>query len=811
MASCGDLQKEKVRMSAEKGTTRTGDSPGSRGKRLWERALKDRNKAKLSLARALLVLESYCETEGLPAPIRRARALEKIVGGIPLFIDSDELLVGAFSAKPMYFEWYPEYAVDQEMLSQNIEGVLAENYSREEIARILDYFKESCLQASFFSLLEDNQKQKIRETCEDGAWVYRGRTTLDIDRGYHSVDYQKAIQKGFLGVLAEVEDELRGTRVCDDDSYRKCNYLKGLAIALKAGIAYAGRYAALARELSGRSSGGRKAELETIAEVCDRVPAHPARSFQEAVQTSLFLHVLIHLESRAQESPGRMDQYLFPYYQRDIREGRLTPEAALEILECLRVKLSTLRLLSSIKYNEIVSGEAQYHNVTLGGQTPEGQDATNALSYLFLKAAEKTRTPHPTLSIRCHEKMPKDLAIKGLELVRGGLGFPAFFNDRSNIQWLRSIGVPLEEARSHCIGGCVHGIVPGRTSPFDVLFISIAKCLELALHDGFDPRTAKQIGPRTGEFGRMRSYDDMVRAFKAQVEAFSREGGAIIAEQKIVRSQVIPAMLASAFIEDCIKKGKSCLADGARYNIIIQAPVGMIDAADSLAAIKKCVFEDGIIGQQELLDALASNFKDKEPLRRQLTKAPKYGNDDDFADSIAVELYGWWWKMVSEIDGPYGVKQLPAPYSVSVHGAAGKRVGALPSGRPAGRPLADGSVSPCQGADAKGPTAVINSAGKIDQIPLFGTLLNMKFHPSAMKTDEDLTKIAALIKTYFDYGGKHAQFNVVDSKTLIEAQKEPERHRNLMVRVAGYSAYFTELSPNVQDEIIQRTEFASGG
>lgn len=798
-------------MSVEKAISPTGNSPVSRGQRLWERALEHRKNARLSLARALLVLDSYRETEGLPSPIRRARALEKIVNGIPIFIDTDELLVGAFSAKPMYFEWYPEYAVDQEMLSQELDGLLAEDHSRDDIARIVHYFKESCLQSSFFSLLDDAQKQRIKEACEDGAWVYRAKTTLDIDRGYHSVDYDKAIQKGFSGVLAEIEKELGETTIHDDDSYRKVIYLKGLAIALRAGIGYAGRYAALAREMAGGSSGGRKSELEAIAEVCDRVPAHPARTFHEAVQTSLFLHTLIHLESRAQESPGRMDQYLFPFYEKEVREGTLTPEAALELLECLRVKMSMLRLLSSVKYNEIVSGEAQYHNVTLGGQTADGRDATNALSTLFLQAAQRTRTPHPTLSIRCHDKMPKAFAIRALELVRGGLGFPAFFNDKSNIQWLLSIGVPLEEARTHCISGCLHGTVPGRTSPFDVLFISIAKCLELALHDGFDPRTGMQIGPKTGEFSRMESFDDLLRAFKAQVEAFSREGGAIISRQKIARSLVMPAMLASAFIDDCIKTGKGCLADGARYNIVIQAPVGMIDAADSLAAIKRCVFEEGSVGRQELLDALAANFKGKESVRKRLIKAPKYGNDDDFADRIAVEIYGWWWKMVSQIDGPYGVKQLPAPYSVSVHGAAGKRVGALPSGRFAGQTLADGSVSPCQGADLNGPTAVINSAGKIDQVPLFGTLLNMKFHPSAMKTGEDLKKIYTLIETYFDYGGKHAQFNVVDSKTLKEAQSHPERHRNLMVRVAGYSAYFTELSSNVQDEIIQRTEFTSGG
>lgn len=374
-------------MSAAKVMPLAGNVPGSRGERLWERALENRKHAKLSLARALLVMESYRETEGLPSPIRRARALEKIVSGIPIFIDSDELLVGAFSAKPMYFEWYPEYAVDQEMLSQDIDRLLAENHSRDDIAKIVHYFKDSCLQSSFFSLLDDAQKQKIRETCEDGAWVYRAKTTLDIDRGYHSVDYDKAIQKGFLGVLAEVENELRESKIDDDDSCRKVNYLKGLAIVLKAGIHYAGRYASLAREMAGESSGDRKSELEAIADVCDRVPAHPVRTFHEAVQTSLFLHLLIHLESRAQESPGRMDQFLFPYYQKDIQSGKLTPEAALEILECFRVKMSTLRLLSNIKYNEIVSGEAQYHNVTLGGQTSDGRDATNALSYLFLKAA----------------------------------------------------------------------------------------------------------------------------------------------------------------------------------------------------------------------------------------------------------------------------------------------------------------------------------------------------------------------------------------------------------------------------------------
>jgi formate C-acetyltransferase len=305
----------------------------------------------------------------------------------------------------------------------------------------------------------------------------------------------------------------------------------------------------------------------------------------------------------------------------------------------------------------------------------------------------------------------------------------------------------------------------------------------------------------------MKTFDELFHNFKKQVRYFSEEAAEIIGEQRIARSEIVPTMLCSAFIDDCVTKGRSCSANGSRYNIVIQIPVGIIDAVDSLAAIKKRVFEDRSIGKEELLNALASNFGKGERIRKLLLSAPKYGNDDDFADSIAEDLYSWWWKMVSSIDAPYGVKNLPAPYSVSAHGAAGKRTGALPSGRLAEASLADGSVSPCPGADIHGPTAVVNSAGKIDQVPLFGTLLNMKFHPSALKGEEDLGKLLALVKTYFGYGGKHIQFNVVDTKTLRAAQDHPELYRNLIVRVAGYSALFTELSPKIQEEIITRTEF----
>jgi formate C-acetyltransferase len=686
--------------------------------------------------------------------------------------------------------------------------LLADSYTKEDVKEVVEYFKDRCLQGAFLSRLGEARLRRMSEVADEGAWVYRSKSTLDIDRGYHSVNHEKIIRIGLLGVLSEVEEAISKIPIKDDESYRRVNFLKGFEIVLHAGIEYATRYAELARSMVSSSSGSRKAELQRIAEICEWVPANPARTFHEAVQASWFLHVLMHLESRAQESPGRMDQYLFPYFQHDIEKGTLTLEGAIEILECLRVKMSTLRLFSSVKYAEIISGEAQYHNVTLAGQNADGEDATNELSYLFLEAASRTKTPHPTLSIRCHRKLSRKFAIRALELVKEGLGFPAFFNDDSSIPWLLSMGIPMDVARNHCISGCVHHTISGQTSPFDALFISIPKCLELALHNGVEPGTGKQLGPKTGSFTEMAAFEDLVEALKQQVEFFSREGSQVIGEQRIVRSDMVPAMLSSCFIDDCIPRGRSCSGNGARYNIMIHVAVGMVDASDSLAAMKKCTFENGKIPREELLEALESNFEKHADVRKMLLSAPKYGNDDDYVDEIAVHLYGWWRRMVNQISGPYGIMNLPAPYSISVHGAAGKRTGALPSGRLDGQPFADGSVSPFPGMDLKGPTAIINSAGKIDQTPLFGTLLNIKFHPSALKDREDLGKLYSLIRTYFDYGGKHMQFNVVDSETLREAQEHPENYRSLIIRVAGYSALFTELSRKIQDEIIMRTEFS---
>ena len=424
----------------------------------------------------------------------------------------------------------------------------------------------------------------------------------------------------------------------------------------------------------------------------------------------------------------------------------------------------------------------------------------------------RTRTPHPTLSVRWHERLSPDFALKAAELCRMGMGYPAWFGDKASIAYLLEKGATLKEARDYAIGGCVLHVVPHKTAATWPTVVSIAKIMELTIHNGVDPRTGKQVGPQTGTLRAFITYELLYDAFMAQIRHFLAHSTAYLNKVRLFRATTIPDLFVSALFDDCIKRGQSIVAGGARYqqSSMYLIPVGVVDAADSLAAIKKCVFEDRSVSRKELLDALKANFEGKEATRQLLLAAPKYGNDDDYADYVVADLYSWLCATLDEIEGPYGSRYVNAPHSLSFHGAAGRKVGALPSGRPAGVSLADGAVSPSQGADRKGPTAVVNSAGKVDHVPMLGTLFNMKFHPSSLAEDEDLHKLLTLIRTYFDnYSGKHMQFNVVDRKILLEAQAHPERHRNLVVRVAGYSALWVELDRKIQDEIIARTEQGS--
>ena len=528
------------------------------------------------------------------------------------------------------------------------------------------------------------------------------------------------------------------------------------------------------------------------------------------MQTMWFNHLLIYLDSAPPGlSFGRVDQFLYPYYINDIKSGQITKEDAIEVLECLRIKLSSLLRFNAASVREGTSGETQFHNCTIGGQTSDGNDATNELSYLWLEAASRTRTPHPTLSVRYHKKLSPNFAIKAAELCSHGMGYPAWFGDKAAIKFLLNKGITLEEAYDYAMAGCVIHTIPHKTASTWPTVINMPKILEITLHNGTDPALKKNIGIQDEALGLYDSYEAFLENYKKQVKYFVTYSTSYLNKCRLFRAVNLPDVFSSCFFDDCIPRGQSIIGGGARYQqtSMYMLPVGVVDVANSLAAIRKCVFDEKSIKMDELLKALQTNFEGNKNIRELLLSAPKYGNDDNYVDNVVRDLYDWICDMLDEIDAPYGAKYVNAPHSLSFHGAMGARVGALPSGRLAGVSLADGAVSPSQGSDLKGPTAVINSAGKINHIPIFGTLFNIKFHPSALKNKEDLRKFIALIRTYLvDYEGKHIQFNVIDKKTLLDAREHPENYRNLIVRVAGYSAFWVELNTKIQNELIERTE-----
>jgi formate C-acetyltransferase len=789
------------------------DEKLTRGQRLWSKLVVVRRTAPISMERAKLLTESWKETEGLPAPIRRARAFENIVTKIPIYIDEEQLLCGDYGSWPMAAEWRPEVTV--EWVLERFESekgnlrIPAETIS--VMREIAGYWQDKTSESIYFRYIGREEEERLRVLDYKGAFI---RLSIEAlwGQGWCVLDFPKAIRKGLAGILSEVEEEMRATPLVDGASRDKRYFLEALAIVVKAGIQYARRYAALAREMAKTAGPERKAELEKMADICEWVPANPARTFWEALQTLWFCHLFVYMDCKESGiSPGRVDQYLYPYYQKDIEEGRITREEAIELLELLRCKYSSYRTLEEATLSYRGAGEANWFNCILGGQTPDGRDATNEMSYLWIEAANRVRSPHPTVSVRVHENMNEAFAMKAAELCALGLGYPAWFGDRSIIPFLINQGVKPEEARDYAIAGCTITCVPGKMAPASTFFGNIPKVFELALYDGFDPNTGKQLGPHTGKFEDFKTYEELYEAYRKQIRHFLREATSDQIRAALFQPTVIPQLVPSLLNDDCIKRGLPHNGGGSRYQqgMWYLLPSGPIDVADSLAAIRKCVFEDGTITKKQLVDALAANFEGEEyqKVRKTLLAAPKYGNDDDRVDLIARDVYKMLDEELAQIDGCFGVKYVDAPHSVSSHGAMGRKVGALPSGRLAGVSLADGNMSPSQGMDRKGPTAVIKSAGKIDQLPMQGSLLNQKVHPSALKTKDDLKKFLALIKTYLtDYGGKHIQFNVVDRKTLLDAQAHPERYLGLVVRVAGYSALWVELDRVVQDEIIARTE-----
>lgn len=774
----------------------------------------------LCIEKSRLMTESFRKTDGEPMILRRARALAHMLDNITIFIEDDQLIAGNAASKPMglEFDFYAGLWSQNEIddLKQAGYDITAEEEA--EIIRMNAFWKDYNPLSRMGRLFDDRlwpfmqsgmilPPWKNREEGSGGGYAESG---MGLGPGFYlmTVDFERVLNKGLNDILKETEEELNKYQGPKAEETDRVHFLQSVLIAQRAVIRFADRFAVLAEEMAAASvDANRKKELEKIAVTCRKVPANPAGSFYEALQSFWFIFLMITPSPTA--SFGRFDQYMYPFYHKDIEKGAITDTDVLELLQCLRIKDMQINRTSGKLARQKNAGMAKWHNMTIGGVTPEGEDATNELSYLILDALKLCPVPHHTVTVRVHEGTPEDLMLKALEVVKTGIGMPAFVGDKSYVGYLTGEGVALKDARDYAMAGCIDAAITGKSRIASYGMFIVPKVLEVTLHNGIEPQTGRQLGPETGEFGNFVSFDDFLTAFKTQLRYFL----GLHAEKNNIELQVsrelFPDPLRSSLMDDGIKAGKALLDRTFPFeNGAVMNPVGMINVVDSLAAIKKLVFEEKKFSNQELKDALRSNWKGDgyAEMRKMFLAAPKFGNNDEDVDAIATDLFRFWADTTVQFETCLGGKHKPTGVSVSAQWPGGTLTGATPDGRYAGECLADGTVSPMRGMDLHGPTAALNSAMKIDQTAYQAALLNMKFHPSSLKTDADLRKLSFLIRTYFSMNGKHIQFNVVNRKVLTDAQENPERHKDLIVRIAGYSAYFTQLGRPMQNEIIGRTE-----
>jgi formate C-acetyltransferase len=771
--------------------------------------------------KAQLITEIYRQTEGEPEILRQAKAFAHVVENIPIWIDQGEFVVGHGASKPWGVEIDPFLGpLDVAMLSElEQEGVLTigeEDWSA--IREVAEYWRTRNWQYNAWQLADERLWTFLQvgiwlplmRSRAEGIGTYAG-AGLGIYHGLHLavLDYEKVLSHGLNGIIEEAEAELENVRFFSRDDVERRRFLEAVIIALKAINHFANRFADLAEAKAGAEADAEhKERLQRIAETCRWVPAKPARSFHEALQCFWLIYLVCNPSPTI--GMGRFDQYMYRFYRKDKEMGRITGEEAVRLLCELRAKdMELVRVALRSEKRMQHAGMAKWHNMVIGGQTSNGQDATNELTYLILEAAKRLATPHHTITLRVHEKTPEELMMKALEVVKTGVGMPAFVSDRSYIEFLLSKGVPIPVARNYALGGCLDVALPGLMRIVEASFFVVPKVLEIFLNGGVDPRTGLEVGPFKVNPDNFQTYAEFADALKEYLAHFVGLWAETANLLTTVRSELMKHVVEAALMDNGIKAGKSFFERKMPYEInSVLLPVGMINVADSLATIKKLVFKEKKITMDELKKAMQANWEGYEELRRMCLEAPKYGNDDDYADLIAKDLYRFLAQTITKFDYVLGGKHQPGGISISSMWAGGDITGATPDGRYAAEVLADGSMSPMRGRDTNGPTAIIKSASKIDQALYASTLLNMKFHPSTLGNTEDLKKLATLIKTYFSLGGKHVQFNVVSREMLLEAQKHPENNSDLVVRVAGYSAYFVQLGKRVQDEIIARTELS---
>jgi pyruvate formate-lyase/glycerol dehydratase family glycyl radical enzyme len=768
--------------------------------------------------RARYLTETYSETRGDPVIMRRAKALANVLGNMTVFILPGELLAGnqasALRAAPIFPEYTVDWIVEEidELAKRPGDRFAVRPEVREELLEICRWWKGKTVHARCLSTLPE----PVKRAYETGVLSATGNMTSGD--GHIVLDFPKALGAGVNGIVEEAEGRLAGLGAFDPDDARKRTVLESVVVAYRGVLNFARRYADLALTLASiEKNADRKRELEELSRTCGSVPANPARTFREALQSVWFMHLVSQIESNGHSmSLGRFDQYMYEYYRRDLESGLITAEEATELLAHLWIKMFGVTKIRPWSHTRFSGGGPTYQNLTLGGVTPEGKDAVNELTILCLDAVSLTRLPQPNVSARVHPSCPPLYLRKCVEVIKLGFGMPALHNDELMIPSLLARGVKLEDANDYAICGCIEPIIPGRHGyrAAGMSFTNFPKVLELALNGGKDPRTGIRIGRGGGDLASFPSFEEVLEAFKSQMEEVVRLR--VLGEHVIDRAieELVPEPFCTGLVRDCIRRGKTPKEGGAVYDMVTGPETGVTNAGNALAALKKLVFEERAITGARLKEALDRDFEgpEGERIRQMLVnRAPKFGNDDDYVDELTRETYMIFIRELEKYKnarfgrGPVACVNYPCTATISGNVPSGFVVGATPDGRKAGEPLAEG-CSPYRGTDRLGPTAVVKSVSKMPNILITGgNLLNQRVNPSSLESEEGMKKLEDLVRTFFELKGWHIQFNVISTETLRNAQREPENYRDLVVRVAGYSALFTVLEPKTQDDIIART------
>lgn len=770
--------------------------------------------------RAILATLAYKENLNQPRVMVRAKMLEKVLDNMSIYIEDKSLLAGNQATKnrnaPIFPEYTMEFVMNELDQFEKRDGDIfyITEKTKEQLREIAPFWQNNNLRARGEALLPE----EVRVFMETGVFGMEGK--LNAGDAHLAVNYERILKDGLRGYEKRVKEYKAALDLTNPDNIDKYCFYNAVLIVLKAVRNFANRYSVLAKDLAEKEMNQkRKIELLEISRICSKVPYEPAETFQEAVQSVWFIQLILQIESNGHSlSYGRFDQYMYPYYDRDIKNGTIKESEALELLTCLWIKTLTINKVRSQAHTLSSAGSPMYQNVTIAGQTTDKKDAVNDLSFLVLKSVAQTRLTQPNLTVRYHKNINKRFLDECVEVMRLGFGMPALNNDEIIIPSFMDWQVKEEDAYNYSAIGCVETAVPGKWGYrcTGMSYINFPKMLLCTMNNGVDLTSNKRFTKGYGYFTEMESYEELLKAWDKTIREITRYS--VIVENVIDKASErdVPDILCSALTDDCIARGKTIKEGGAVYDFISGLQVGIANMADCLAAIKKLVYEEKKITRQELWDAILDDFsspKNKKIQEMLIREAPKYGNDDDYVDQLIVEAYD---SYIEEIEkypntrynrGPIGGIRYAGTSSISANVGQGMSTMATPDGRNAFEPLAEG-CSPAHNSDKNGPTAVFKSVSKLRTNKITGgVLLNQKMTPQMLSTEENRQKLELLIKTFFNrLHGYHVQYNIVSKETLIDAQKHPEKHKDLIVRVAGYSAFFNVLSKKTQDDIIGRTE-----